>query len=293
MRLVGRLALLLVVACATAGNGAPPSTTPAPVTTGTRAPSTSNPPVSTTQVLAGCAEVDGFVDGGRVMRVDQPTSDTNTLGLISWQTVDGCERFTVRFETTEGAPATTPPTVVVDFLESRQVLRVCTDVEATVVTDQLVETSLVDRFYVVRGIDGGMFIDLHLDRPAQARAEVSNSPAQLTVELESGVQPFDSTAVFAGNTVVITPGDGTEAASNSSLVVSGYARVFEANVVILATIGGRTVAETTATAADWTETWGEFTAPIQLPPGEVSLFVGELSPADGEPIGATIELTVR
>ena len=293
MRSLARLTLVLVVACATTDGGAATTTTIAPVTTGTPASTTSSVPVGTTRVLAGCPEDTGFVDAGRVMRVDQPTSDTNTLGLISWQAEEGCERFTVRFETTEGAPATTPPTVVVDFIESRQVLRVWTAADSTVVTDQLVETSLVDRMFVVRGLAGGMFIDLHLNSPAQARAEVSNSPARLMLELEGGVQPFDSTAAYAGNAVVTTPADGTQAPSGIPLEVTGYARVFEANVLIVATIDDQMVAETTATAADWTEAWGEFTASIQLPPGGVSLFVGEQSPADGALVGVTIDLTVR
>lgn len=288
---------MLVVACSSATGGGSTTTLDA-IAPGTEATATTEPAFPTTVPVttpraAGCPEQGGFVDGGRVMRVDQPASDTNTLGLISWLAEEGCERFTLRFETTEGAPATTPPTVVVEFLASRQVLRVWTDAESTVVTEQLVETGLVERLYAVRALDGGIFIDFHLEGPAQARAEVSNSPASLTLELESGVQPFDSSSVVAGNTVVITPGPGTQVVAGTPLEVAGYARVFEANVSIIATIGDQLVAQTSTTASDWTDTWGEFMAPLQLPPGDVTLFVGEQSPADGQLVGATVSLTVR
>ena len=292
MRSLARLALLLFVACAPAVDGGSTVITGPSGTTGSL-PTTSTFPVGPTQAPSGCPEDDGFVDGGRVLRLDQPTSDTNTVGLISWMAVEGCEQFTFRFETTEGAPATTPPTIVADFSESRQVLRVWTAADSSVVTDQLVETPLVDRMFVVRGLAGGMYIDLHLESPAQARAEVSNSPALLTVHLEAGIDAFDSTAVYGPTMVVTAPGAGAQAPAGIPLDVIGYARTPEANVLIVATIDGQLVAETTATAADSTATWGEFTAPIQLPPGEVSLFVGEPSPVEGDPIGVTVDLTVR
>jgi hypothetical protein len=293
MRSLARLALVLIVACAPAAGGGSTVTTGAPSTTGTPLPTTSTVPIGPTQAPAGCPEDDGFVDGGRVLRLDQPTSDTNTVGLISWMADEGCEQFTFRFETTEGAPATTPPTIVADFSDSRQVLRVWTTAESSVVTDQLVETPLVDRMFVVRGLAGGMYIDLHLESPAQARAEVSNSPAHLTVYLEPGIDPFDSTAAYGPTVVVTGPGAGAETAAGIPFDVTGYARTSEANVVIVATIEGQLVGETATTTADSTDTWGEFSAPIQLPPGDVSLFVGEPGPVEGEPIGVTIGLTVR
>jgi len=293
MRSLARLALLLLVACAPAADGESTVATGPSSTTGTPPPTTSTIPIGPTQPPPGCPEDDGFVDGGRVLRLDQPTSDTNTLGLISWMAVDGCEQFTFRFETTEGAPATTPPTIVADFSESRQVLRVWTAADSSVVTDQLVETPLVDRLFVVRGQTGGMYIDLHLEGPAQARAEVSNSPARLTVHLEPGIDPFDTTAVYGPTVVVTGPGAGADAAAGIPFDVTGYARTPGASVLIVATIEGQLVAEATAATADSTEIWGEFSTPIQLPPGQVSLFVGEPGPVDGEPIGVTIDLTVR
>ena len=291
MRYLGWLALVLVVACAPAASDET-TTTPGALSTTTVPVATTSTTIEPADPSAGCSEGEGFVDAGRVMSAGQAASDTNTLGPIAWVVEDGCERLTVQFETTEGAPATTPPAVIVEFLDSRQVLRIRVDVGSTVVTDQLVETPLVDRLFVVRALDGGMFIDLHLRGTAQARAEVSTSPARLTLGLETGVQALDAAATIGGDTVLISPSDGAQP-SAGAVEIAGYARVFEANVLVVASIGGETVARTTATAADWTETWGEFRTPIQLPPGEVSLFVGEESAADGSRVGPTINLTVR
>lgn len=225
------------------------------------------------------------------MRAEQPTSDTNSLGLISWTVDDGCERFNIDLETTEGAPATTPPSVVVEFLESRQILRVWTDVDATVVTDQLVETPLVGRLFVVRALDGGIFVDFHLAGPSQASVGISSSPAQLTLELQPALDAFSTPAVLAENVVVLTPGEGIQ--TGTTVAVSGYSRTFEAAVLVTATAGDVVVAEANLVAADWTGTWGEFHTSLALPPGDVSLFVGEESAEDGELVGATIAIAVR
>ena len=78
-----------------------------------------------------------------------------------------------------------------------------------------------------------------------------------------------------------------------TIEVTGYARTFESNVMIIATAGDQLVAEMNTTAAGGLETWGEFRARIVLPPGEVSLFVGDENAEDGGLEGVTISLTVR
>jgi len=265
-----------------------PTTAPVPVTTTTGDVATS---VATTAAPAECAGDLDFVDSGQVARIDQPSSDANILGLISWDTSGGCERFRLDFETNEGAPATTPPSIEVEFLDSGQILRIHLALERTVLTDQLVETSLVDRLYVVRALDGGLFVDLHLAAPSEVRAAVRNSPAGLTVELHMGIQPFTGTATLSDQAVVLEPAPGAE--TGVMVDVNGYARTFEANVLVIATSAAQTVAETTTQAADWVETWGEFRATVELPPGPISLLVGEESADDGTLAGAVVEITAR
>jgi len=75
------------------------------------------------------------------------------------------------------------------------------------------------------------------------------------------------------------------------LKIRGYARTFEANVIARLSVGDRVVARTHGTAADYATTWGEFELTIARgPSGDVDLFVGEDSAADGTPVGVTILL---
>lgn len=282
-----RCALWIVLALAIA------ACTEAPTeTTTTAAPTTTAPEATTTPTLGRCADEFEFAEGGQIADLRHEASDSRTIGVISWSEEEDCETFTVDFQTSEGAPATTPPSAVVSHLETFQVLRIrLFNVDATVVTDQLVETTLVDRLYVVTSLDEGMFIDLHLAEPAQARVEGSASPARLTLTLKPGLVPITGFSTITDRLVVTTPPGGVVV--DPFVTVSGYSRTFEGNVAFVATSGNDIVLERNTTAADWSETWGEFRSTLSLPPGEVSLSVGEVSPEDGSLEGATIRLTVR
>lgn len=251
---------------------------------------TSAIPTSTLPPPVDCPGAGEFEEGGGIAEVEPESTETSNLGSVSWEVNDQCETFTFEFETSEGAPATSAPAIQIGHLESFQILRIGLGVGSAVVTDQLVETDLVDRLYVVRALDGGMFVDLHLAAPAAARAEVQSSPSSLTVELRPGLVDFVSTADIDDNIVLIAPTSGTEVPATTGF--SGYARTFEANVLMIVTRGDDVAFETTTTAADWAETWGEFRSELTLPSGEVSVFVGEASPEDGTLDGITVDLTV-
>ena len=278
------IVLLLIGSACGSVSGITTTTTAVPFASTTTTPPPAVPEPS-------CPQAIEFTSDGRVLRLDQPTSDTGMIGLISWDLSPGCESFRIDFETTEGAPSTTAPSVIVEYLNTRQVIRVYLDVDSTVITDQRVETELVDRLYIVRGLDGGMFIDFHLAKPAEARARITNSPAQLTLQLQPGNLPFEGIAALSEHAVVIEPPDGSF--GSLSVRISGYARTFEGNVLIIATAGDRVVAETNAVAADWAETWGEFKTRLDVPSGETSIFVGESDPKDGSLSGVTIRMTNR
>lgn len=278
------LLVLLLAACT--GNGT--------VTTeGSTLPTlTSAPPgpTSTLPPVVECPGVGDFEEGSGIADVPSEGSDSRKIGRISWETNDQCETVHIDFETSEGAPATTVPEIQVNHLESFQVLRVSLDVEATVVTDQLVETSLVDRLFVVRSLSGGMFLDLHLAAPAAVRVSTSSSPARLSLELRPGIVPFVGESAVGENVVLTSPVAGSVVDVTTQLF--GYSRTFEANVLVIATQAGEVVAETDTLAADYLETWGEYRVLVDLPPGEVSVFVGEESPEDGNLKGITVDLTV-
>ena len=287
MRSLALAGLLLLAACAPVTGTTTTSTAATTTTTNTGG----TPTVATTEAVVGCTEDLDFVESGQVARIDQPSSDSNILGHVSWDTNEGCERFRLDFETNDGAPATTPPSVAVEYLDSGQILRIHLDLERTVLTDQLVETTLVERLYVVRALDGGLFVDLHLAAPSEARAAVRNSPAGLTLELHMGIQPFAGAATISDQAVVLEP--LADAETGAMVAVNGYARTFEGNVVVVATSAGQTVAQANTEAADWAETWGEFRTTVEVPPGAISLFVGEESGSDGGLSGAVVEITAR
>lgn len=282
MRPIAALVLMVLLSgCA----GDTTTTTVAETTTSTSPTSTSTlPPV------VECPGVGDFEEGGGIAAIPGETSDSRNIGRISWETNDQCETFHLDFETSEGAPATTVPQTRVDHLESFQVVRISMDVEGTFVIDQLVETNLVDRLYVVRSLSGGMFVDLHLAAPAAVRVAASSSPARLSLELRPGIVPFTGESAVAENVVLTSPVAGADV--DTSAQILGYARTLEANVLTIVTQAGEVVTETDTTAADSDETWGEYRLDIGLPPGQVSVFVGEESPEDGDFQGVTIDLTV-
>ena len=278
------IAAVVMTACSPQSGEAVTSTTAA-------LSGTTTAPTTTLPLVAGCPDEGEFTEGGEVGSLDHPGSDADIIGLITWTADEACETFTLTFETSEGAPATTPPSVGVRYLDVVPVIRLSLNTEATVITDQLVETPMVERLYVVRALDGGMFIDIHLAAPAQARFSVERSPAVLVLDLQPGIVDYPVSAAFSDHAVAVTPADG--ATANLPVEVSGYARTFESNVLIIATVGDEVVAEVFTTAADSLETWGEFRAELLVPTGDISLFVGEENQEQGGLEGVTISLTVQ
>lgn len=281
------LACLLLIATACGGQ-ATVTTSPAETSSTTTVPSSTTTTVSPG---IGCPNETEFVATGQIDRITQPSSDSRTLGLVSRQVTDACERFGFDFDTAENAPATTPPSVTATFLEGERVIRISLGIDRTVITDQLVETRLVDRMFVVRSLDGSIFVDLHLKEKANARVGLSNSPARLTVELHPAPGEIGPTASISNRMVLIAPAVG--ATVGEEVEIAGYARTAEANVLVVAARAEEVLVEESTTAADWVETWGEFSTTVTLPPGTIDLFVGEESPVDGSLQGVTLRLTVQ
>lgn len=281
-RVVVPALLLLVAGCTGAGTESTvtsSSTTSTTVTTST----SSLPPV------VECPGVGEFEEGGSIADIPAEGSDSRNIGPISWERNDRCETFHFEFMTSEGAPATTAPGLSVDHLESFQVIRVSLDIETAVVTEQLVETGLVDRLYVVRSLSGDLFLDLHLAEPAAARASVSSSPARLSLELRPGFVPFMGTSTVGEDFVLTSPAQ-TEVDGDIQLL--GYARTTAGEVTAVATQDDSVVTEATAATADATGSWGEFRIGLSLPPGQLSVFIGEESADEGFE-GITLDLTVN
>lgn len=284
MRTTFAVLLIIAVAC-TEGGVATTADRAAGTSTTSPAPTSTLPPV------VECPGVGQFQEGGGIADMPGEGSDSRNIGRISWERSDRCETFHIDFETSEGAPATTPPGIRVDHLESFQVVRIAMGVDRTIVTDQLVETNLVKRLYVVRSLSGGLFVDLHLAEPAAVRASVSSSPARLSVELRPGLVPFRGTSSVEGDIVLTSPPAGAEVDANVQLL--GYARTLEGDVLTVVTQDGEVVEESSTTAADTLDTWGEYRVELDLPQGPVSVFVGRENPEDGSLQGVTVDLMVN
>jgi hypothetical protein len=248
-------------------------------------------PDTTRPLVRGCDKGSAFTEGGEVVEVQQQASDASTIGFITWDARPDCESLTISFESEEGAPATTPPSTRIEYLPGAPIIRIWLEADDTVITDQLVETSLIDRLYIVRSLSGGMFIDVYLGSPAQAHATFELSPARLVLDLQPGIVEYRNHPKVTESVIVTSPVDGATVGEEAT--VTGYARTFEAAVEVIATAGDVLLDEQTVTAADWSKTWGEFSADLQLQPGPVSLFVGERAPSDGTLEGVTINITAQ
>ena len=161
-------------------------------------------------------------------------------------------------------------------------------IDAVTDPDTAFATPLVAAAYVVHARDGSFYEDLHLAQPALARLVALPAPARIGIDLSPGGGAIPAPAPRARNVVVLEPRAG---AATYPLVIRGYARTFEANVIARLATGNEVLAQTHGTAADYVTTWGEFELTIpQGPSGDVDLFVGEDSAKDGTPVGVTIPL---
>jgi hypothetical protein len=282
MRAATAAILVALVGCGPPGQG---ETTVGPTTPASTATT------STTTPVAGCPESVDFVEQGRVMGLEQLESDSSIVGLITWTESPLCEQFEIGFETVQGAPATTPPDVRVQFIPTLQVIRVHLGSDGSVLHEQTVETALVDRLFVVHKLDGSTFVDFHLRQPVRARARVSNSPAKVVLDLQPGTGGFDGMAAIAGDVIMTSPSDG--ATTSTNIEVSGYAMSTTGAVTVIATADGRVVAEATIEVGGDSSEWSEYRTRLTLPVGTTTVFAGETSPVDGGLEGVTVAVEAR
>ena len=240
---------------------------------------------------SACPDTENFRDSGRIALFEPQTADATELGTITWSTKGSCETFTFEFFTDDGTPATTAPPLAVDYLTDREVLRIAAGVTTTVVSDQLVETALVERAFVVRSEDGGALVDLHLRGATIASVDVQSSPARATIRIQPGGPEPSGTTALADNLVLTKPDDGDE--SGTLVMVEGYVLDTDRPVVVIATAGGEIANQMTIEVPDGEGMWSRFAVTLPLPAGEVALFVGEEDPGDGHLVGVTVDVTIR
>ena len=260
--------------------------------------STTSPPTSTTPATTGlppCLAGDQpFATDGALATglLNGQEGDAELVAGLSWTAFEGCERLVVELATAGGAPATEPGGVRAELLRDRGIVRLRLDdlVASTAIADRVVERELVDRVYVVRSLDGYLFVDIHLGSAVLARASVTRSPAAVIVDLQAGGPELVARPVVSDAAVVIAP---TGPKAEYPLIVEGYARTFEATVVLRVRQGNRLEVEDVTSSADYLITWGEYRFDIANGPnGKVDIFVGEDSPEDGTERGARFTLVL-
>ncbi|MCP4228251.1 MAG: hypothetical protein GY773_33290, partial [Actinomycetia bacterium] len=164
--------------------------------------------------------------------------DAELIAGLRWTAYEGCERLVVELATAGGAPATEPGGVRAELLRDKGIVRLRLDdaVSSTAIADRVVERQLVDRVYVVRSLDGDLYVDIHLGSAVLARASINRSPAEVIVDLQPGGPELETQPVVTDTTVVITP---TEGKAEYPLTIEGYARTCEATVVLRIRQGNR------------------------------------------------------
>ncbi|HDH25230.1 MAG TPA: hypothetical protein ENH00_03420 [Actinobacteria bacterium] len=206
--------------------------------------------------------------------MDSRSGDATRISGLNGVQDRECDRFIISLATDAGAPATSVGRTRVVFLRDLGVVRVfLPDVTDTNITDGVFELPLIDRAYVVRSADGSLYVDAHLGAAAMARTVVTESPAQIIVELDPGGPALPPVAARSDLVVVLTPREGR---ADYPLIVTGYSRTFEANVVVRLIKADVVAEERVTMATDYLSAWGEFTVTLETgPQGKLRLTVGD------------------
>ncbi|MFP4622946.1 MAG: Gmad2 immunoglobulin-like domain-containing protein [Gemmatimonadota bacterium] len=239
-----------------------------------------------------CLEGGPFVADGPIP-VDGGGADPGRISGLRWERHEGCERFVVDLETEPDREA--PGGVGVEVLRGSGLIRVTAEGVREVdqdATDATFDGPLARAAYSAWAPDGrSTWVDLHLAEPAEASARVLGGPARVVIDLRPGGGALPPTAVTGQRVVVLEPRPGEV---SFPLDVEGYARTFEANVVVRLEQDGREVEETFTTATAWADAWGHFELTLDDgPDGPFELHVGEYSARDGTWEGVTLDLVGR
>jgi Immunoglobulin-like domain of bacterial spore germination len=206
---------------------------------------------------------------------------------------EGYERVVVDLGEGSGRAAAVPEWTL-ESPEGDGLLRVSIpSAEATAVSDGELGGELLERYYVVRAPDGGMFVDFFAREAFVYRVVELSDPARLAVDFKPTGYPLAvPLPARGGNTVLVRPRDGERV--GDPFTISGYSRTFEAsNSISLLGPSGEVLAQKTATGNDWSETWGYFETKLDRPPALANggtLQVGTYSARDGSFEGVEIEV---
>lgn len=242
-----------------------------------------------------CLAGDAFVASGEVAVRDAEPGDAERIDALRWASYDGCERFVIDLVSETGAPAERAGVVTAEVLRDLGAVRVSLrDVESVDpdATDATFDGPLATGAFATWSADGRwVSVDVHMGEAAEAHVATLDEPARVVVDLRPGGGPVPEPAPRGARVVVLAPRPG---AASYPLTVTGYARTFEANVVVRLEQNGEDVYDDFTTATAWADAWGHYTFTIDRGPrGPVVLHVGEHSARDGAWEGVAVELEMR
>lgn len=249
-----------------------------------------------------CLAADAYVARGEIdVRSESGSGESSSgaaasgVGALRWHGYEGCERLVIDLLDAGGGEALRVGEVTAEVLRALGVVRVALlEVERVepAATEATFGGPLARAAYSVISPEGrGVFVDVHLGEAAEASVVTLSDPARLVVDLRPGGGPVPDRAVSSNRVVMLRPRPGGAA---YPLTVTGYARTFEANVVVRLEKDGEDVYQDFTTATSWADAWGHYTFTIpDGPTGRVTLHVGEHSARDGSWEGVELPLDIR
>jgi len=220
-------------------------------------------------------------------------SAADTLLAVRYGTHEDYERVVLDLGTGSDAASALPAWSLMSPTGDGLLRVKLTSVSATRVSDGKFDDVLLKNFHVVRGPDGGMFVDIFASKAFTYRVIELENPARLAVDFKTSDMPLGMPLpVEGGKTILTEPRSG--ARLSTPVTVSGYSRNFEAaNTITLTDSKGKEIAHKTVQSNDWSATWGYFEATLDLPSfsGKGTLRVGTQSARDGTFEG--VEIPVR
>ncbi len=245
----------------------PPSSTTLAVRTTTTSPTAATP----------CDQGDTPLLGeGNVGRIESADTDAAAVHTIRWHEYPLCERFEIEFASAEGAPAVRPPTVSGTLVPESGILRVALGgaVTSSPIADQKVDTDLVRSVYLVRDLDGTLFVDLHLATGVLARVESATGPARVVIDLSPTGEPATARPIVTDRLVVTEPTGGNV---GYPLTVFGYERDGGTDLEATITPADGAAVSASGVAAPHDDVWGAFVLLFpDGPSGAAVLEIGDL-----------------
>ena len=232
-----------------------------------------------------------FVENGVVAVLDSEGHDARAIGDVRWIASNACERIEIAFLSDAGSPASSAGPVDVSILPDSGIVRVSLSDEITEssVADTTLNGDLIDRWYVIDGLDDGLVLDLHLSARAAARAFSTISPARLVIDLipTDDDRPI-TPAVTDGGVVLLSPQPGV---GLYPLEIAGYSAPGIGAVRVRLTDQMGVAFDRSISTLSPAYVWHAFGVTlVDGPSGAVEFFAGTVD-EDNEPIdGITVPL---